>query len=102
MPGDYAQAVVWYRKAADQGDADAQTLLGMMYDHGHGVPQDYAQAVVWFERPPSKGTPGAGQPRHAVRQRPRRGTGLCSRLICGSTWQPEPQAHRTPRLEDVG
>src|SRR5277367_6141684 len=26
VPQDYAQAVVWYRKAAEQGDADAQTI----------------------------------------------------------------------------
>ena len=28
------------RLAADQGDADAQSKLGVMYDEGRGVPQD--------------------------------------------------------------
>jgi TPR repeat protein len=32
--GDYAEAVKWYRKAADQGYAEAQLNLGMMYDEG--------------------------------------------------------------------
>ncbi len=38
----------WYRLAADQGDADAQTDLGLMYGLGQGVPQDYALAHMWW------------------------------------------------------
>ena len=45
---DYAQAVVWLRKAAEQGNALGQVNLGTMYDHGHGVPQDYVQAHMWY------------------------------------------------------
>ena len=52
---DDAQSVEWYRKAADQGDADAQTLLGRMYRKGRGVPQDYTQAVHWFRRGAQQG-----------------------------------------------
>jgi TPR repeat protein len=48
VPQDYAEAVRWYRKAADQGHAGAQLFLGLMYDRGQGVPQDYAEAVHWF------------------------------------------------------
>ena len=29
---DYATAVEWFRKAADQGDANAQYNLGVMYE----------------------------------------------------------------------
>ena len=45
---DYVQAVKWYRLAAGQGFAGAQTNLGLMYSHGRGVPQDYAQAIKWY------------------------------------------------------
>ena len=48
VPQDYAEAVKWYRLAAEQGDADAQYNLGVMYDNGQGVPQDYAEAVKWY------------------------------------------------------
>src|ERR1039458_10081653 len=44
---DYAEAARWYRKAAEQGNAIAQTNLGTMYFQGQGVPQDYAEAVRW-------------------------------------------------------
>ena len=45
---DYAEALRWYRKAADQGDADAEYNLGTMYRLGTGVSQDYVEAVKWY------------------------------------------------------
>ena len=33
-------AVEWFRKAAEQGHADAQLMLGMMYEEGCGVDED--------------------------------------------------------------
>ena len=32
VPQDYAAAVSWYRRAAEQGNADAQLNLGFMYN----------------------------------------------------------------------
>jgi TPR repeat protein len=34
---DYVEAVKWYLKAADQGEAVGQVNLGLMYDRGYGV-----------------------------------------------------------------
>jgi uncharacterized protein len=34
VPQNYAAAVSWYRKAAEQGNADAQDRLGSMYALG--------------------------------------------------------------------
>jgi hypothetical protein len=48
VPQDYAQAALWYRKAAEQGDAEAQWSLGGLYLGGHGVPRDYAEAYFWY------------------------------------------------------
>jgi len=50
-----AEAVKWYRKAAEQGDADAQFNLGVMYDEGHGVLQDDAEAVKWYRKAAEQG-----------------------------------------------
>ena len=47
-PQDYAEAVKWYRKAAEQNDATAQYNLGLMYANGRGVPQDYVMAYKWI------------------------------------------------------
>ena len=43
------------RKAAEQGDADAQTALGMRYYTGDGVPKDYAEAVKWYHKAAEQG-----------------------------------------------
>ncbi|MEO2195018.1 MAG: tetratricopeptide repeat protein [bacterium] len=48
VPQDDAEAVRWYRLAADQGVALAQYNLGLMYQFGSGVPQDDVQAHMWF------------------------------------------------------
>ena len=47
MPKDYKEAVKWYRKSADQGDAFAQHNLGLCYYNGEGVPKDYVLAYMW-------------------------------------------------------
>jgi protease YdgD len=46
---DYAEAVKWFRFAAEQGRADAQYALGSMYLNGRGVKQDYILAYMWFD-----------------------------------------------------
>ena len=48
MPIDYKEAVVWYRKAAEQGHAYAQYELGFMYVAGRGVTQGEVQARKWW------------------------------------------------------
>ena len=48
VPQDYKQAVSWFRKAADQGDAKAQYNLGLMYYYGHAAPKDYVEALKWI------------------------------------------------------
>jgi tetratricopeptide (TPR) repeat protein len=47
---DEAEAVKWYRKAAEQGNADAQFNLGLCYANGHGVGKDEVEAVKWFRK----------------------------------------------------
>ena len=59
VPQDYTQAVYWWRKAAEQGDADAQFMLGDCYYKGQGVPQDYAQAVSLYRKAAEQGYPMA-------------------------------------------
>jgi hypothetical protein len=47
---DFAQAATLFRRAADQGDARAQAMLGSMYRSGWGVKRDYAQALLWNQK----------------------------------------------------
>jgi TPR repeat protein len=52
---DFAQAMTWYRKAADQGNAWAQNSVGALYHNGQGVKQDYAQAMTWYRKAADQG-----------------------------------------------
>ena len=46
--GDFATALRLWKPLAEQGDAKAQTNLGVMYDNGQAVAQDYKTAVKWY------------------------------------------------------
>ena len=48
-------AAVWYRKAAEQGNAFAQCTLGDLYETGKGVPKDYALAALWYRKAAEQG-----------------------------------------------
>ena len=78
VPQDDAQAFAWFKKAADQGlalaqtniakminegkateilqksaqqgDKEAQFQLGVMYENGQGVLKDPAKAVSWYQK----------------------------------------------------
>lgn len=56
---DYAAAARWFRAAAEQGDADAQDRLGMLYSLGRGVPQDTAEEFKWYAAAAAQSHPAA-------------------------------------------
>lgn len=45
---DYAEAMQWYRRSADQGYPTGEANIGFLYAKGLGVPQDFAKAVRWY------------------------------------------------------
>ena len=47
--------VAAYRKAAEQGDAQAQFNLGLCYANGDGVQKDLTQAVFWLRKAADQG-----------------------------------------------
>ena len=48
--GDYETALAVFRPLAESGDAKAQSILGLMYSYGEGVPVDYREAARWYKR----------------------------------------------------
>ena len=52
---DYAKALEWYGKAAEQGFANGQHNLGLMYYNGTGVTKDYAKALEWHGKAAEQG-----------------------------------------------
>ena len=63
MPQDYQQAVEWFTKAAEQGEARAQFTLGVLYDTGEGVPKDLVQSYKWLNLAAGQGKTEAAEVR---------------------------------------
>jgi len=78
-----------YLRKASQGDAEAQTNLGVMYANGRGVTRDYAEAYVWFSRAAAQGDTTAKSNRDQM------GTYMTSEQIAearkrAAAWKPVP------------
>jgi len=60
---DYATALIWYRKAAEQGHTNAQYLVGDFLLNGrsgsstsaHAIPADSSEAVIWLGKAANNG-----------------------------------------------
>ena len=59
MSQSHKDAAVWYRKAADQGHAEAQGSLGNIYDQGRRVPQGHKEAAVRYWKAADQGQANA-------------------------------------------
>ena len=66
MTQDNAEAVKWFRKAAEQGHAQAQLYLGIRYASGEGVPQDYVLAHMWYSLSAAIGHQDGAKARAAI------------------------------------
>jgi len=56
---DFGEAARWYEKLAKQGDARAQTSLGLMYARGYGVEKSLPTAHRWWSFAAAQNDPGA-------------------------------------------
>ena len=63
VPENDAEAVRWFKLAAEQGYAAAQRSLGLMYVTGTGVPKNLVRAYVWFSVAAAQGFPDARENR---------------------------------------
>ena len=53
--GDYATALQEFKPLAEQGNSDAQMMLGSMYESGQGVAQDHAETAKWYRKAAEQG-----------------------------------------------
>lgn len=54
-PANYPEAMRWYERAANEGVADAQFLLGRMLETGKFRPRDPAAAARWYRKAAAQG-----------------------------------------------
>jgi len=55
--GDYKAAADGFTILAEQGESESQSFLGVMYEHGTGVPKDEQQASIWYRKAADQGNP---------------------------------------------
>jgi TPR repeat protein len=53
--GDYVPAIRLFRPLAQQGNAKAQSVLGVMYRRGEGVARSSVRAFIWLSRAAARG-----------------------------------------------
>ena len=80
---DEVKALVWFRRAAEQGDANAQYNLGVAYETGRGVTQDAAEAVRWFRTAAERGSASA---QFALGDLYTRGAGVAQDNVTAYMW----------------
>ena len=56
---EYEKALIWFHKAAQQGDVVAKFNLGIMYKKGRGAACDLIEAAHWFRESAQAGDPDA-------------------------------------------
>ncbi len=56
VPVDDVQAMVWLRKADNDGSVDADVDISDLYYYGEGVKADQAESVVWLQRGANRGS----------------------------------------------
>jgi len=54
--GDFETALAVFRPLAENGDARAQSILGLMYSYGEGVPVDDRESARWYRRAAEQGS----------------------------------------------
>jgi uncharacterized protein len=59
VPQDLVQAVHWSLKAAQQGNALAQVILGIAYQNAEGVERDFTEAAKWLRKAADQGNASA-------------------------------------------
>ncbi|MBX3387726.1 MAG: SEL1-like repeat protein [Phycisphaeraceae bacterium] len=60
VPKNTAEAIKWFTRAAEEGDASAQFSLGVIFDTGDGVPKNTPEAIRWYTQAAEQGVASAG------------------------------------------
>jgi hypothetical protein len=94
-PVHLAEALQWFHRAAEAGDADGQYELGKLHEHGQGVPQDMAQAAELYR---SAAVQGNGLAQNALGRMCREGRGVPQDFAGALQWFRK-AATQDPRLK---
>ncbi|MBI3702612.1 MAG: sel1 repeat family protein, partial [Rhizobiales bacterium] len=87
---DYANAALWFRKAAQHGIADSQYNLGVLSARGLGTEKNFEESYKWFALAASQGDREAGKKRDEIASQ-LDGEALAAAQQAVKTFAPTPQ-----------
>ncbi|SEL42554.1 Sel1 repeat-containing protein [Halomonas daqiaonensis] len=87
---EYRQALQEFGAAARSGDADAQYMLGRLYESGNGTVQNFVQAHKWYNLAAARGHSHAAEARNSLAERMTAGQ-VAEAQQSARGWQPEEQ-----------
>lgn len=79
-----AEALKWYRKAAELGSVEGMYNLAGVYENGYGVKRDYHEAVKWYRKAAGRGHAGA---HYALARLYEQGQGVTKDLKQSAEWR---------------
>lgn len=81
--GDYAQAIAEIEPLAENGNTDAQYIMGMLFHYGYGKKLDQAQAAAWFRKAANSGN---AQAQYYLGMINEKGDGVPRDLVAAHMW----------------
>ncbi len=92
---DYAKALEWYTKAAEQGHTGAMFKVGQCFYKGLGTGEDRAEALKWYER---AGDSGHSQAAFTAGQMYYTGDGTDEDIYKAKAWFEKSREHKGKSL----
>lgn len=94
VPLSYKEAVRYYRLAAEQGNAEGLSMLGVMYATGQGVPKDFKKADKYFLLAARRGAEQGNVLRqYELGERYLKGDGVPQNYVLAYMWENIAVAH---------
>ena len=87
-----AEALKWYRKAAELGSEKGMYHLAGVYENGYGVKQDYQAAIKWYRKAAERGHVPA---HHSLARLYEQGQGVPKDLKQSAEWRRKGEALET-------
>ena len=94
---DHVAAAARARSHAERGDAQAQALLGFMYEHGRAMARNYDAAVYWYSCAAEQGHPTA---QYLLGLMYDKGHGVVRSDVLAYKWLNLAAAHASPGLRE--
>lgn len=76
-------AAQWYGKAAEQGNADGQVLLAILYESGQGVAKNLEKAIFWYGKAAEQ---GHGEAQYYLGMMSAYGSGMAKDFVQACKW----------------